>query len=393
MDISGVPTTLTGLSMLMQDSIWQNVNTMASDLLSEEGNLDDPDTQRVVSVIKFLSLFKLKQYDKLVTDVIEFLKVFEATCDAAQSADVIVPLRMLLSEAKIMTGRSHEAFDELQLLKLELEASDISLSNSFWIWQLDCHVINGYVRLRNWKAAISALKGTILDIGKQLEHEANQSSKEHHAFLVKSQTILLTRLSRILLQVGSARSSLYYFQKAKELYADHVKNTNSSPDLEVQQHFYLLQGLLSFGEEHYEVAMGEFEKVLELAELHKERKEDGAVAASSSETTELGILQRAIKETIEPAECESVVGAATNNFAICSLYMKKIKMATAKLEELIQKDPPKYMVDPVVFNLCTLYDVSYAPDISTMKKKTLQQVAANFSIVDPVLHWRSFLLS
>ena len=47
----------------------------------------------------------------------------------------------------------------------------------------------------------------------------------------------------------------------------------------------------------------------------------------------------------------------------------------------------------VVFNLCTLYDLSCSPEISVMKKKVLQQFAGVYHMEDPVLHWRSFRLN
>jgi hypothetical protein len=90
---------------------------------------------------------------------------------------------------------------------------------------------------------------------------------------------------------------------------------------------------------------------------------------------------------------ESLLDAAVNNFAICALYLRNIPAAVAKIENLILDDPVRHMTDPIVFNLCTLYDLSCAPDVSTTKKKVLQRVAAIFHVDDPILHWRSFRLN
>lgn len=90
---------------------------------------------------------------------------------------------------------------------------------------------------------------------------------------------------------------------------------------------------------------------------------------------------------------ELILGSAVNNYSICALYLKRINQAIAQLESLIAINPPLYMIDPVVFNLCTLYDLSYAPDVSTTKKKSLQKVAIEFHIDDPILHWKSFRLN
>lgn len=89
----------------------------------------------------------------------------------------------------------------------------------------------------------------------------------------------------------------------------------------------------------------------------------------------------------------NILGIAINNFAICSLYLKRIREAIKHLEHLILTNPMKYLIDPVVFNLCTLYDLSFAPETSTNKKKVLQKIASVYQVDDPILHWKSFRLS
>ena len=90
---------------------------------------------------------------------------------------------------------------------------------------------------------------------------------------------------------------------------------------------------------------------------------------------------------------ENLLAAAANNAAICGLYVKQITQAINCFERLIIENPAKYMTDPIVFNLCTLYDLSFAPEVSNLKKKVLQKVATRFQLEDPILHWRSFRLS
>lgn len=90
---------------------------------------------------------------------------------------------------------------------------------------------------------------------------------------------------------------------------------------------------------------------------------------------------------------ESLLCTAVNNYSICSLHLKQNLSAIEKIENLISEDPVKLMTDSVVFNLCTMYDLSYSPEISTNKKKLLQKIAGKYNINDPILHWRSFRLS
>jgi len=88
---------------------------------------------------------------------------------------------------------------------------------------------------------------------------------------------------------------------------------------------------------------------------------------------------------------DTLLGAAANNFALCALHLRKLPLAISTLERLIATDPVAHMLDPIVFNLCTMYDLSHAPEQSATKKKVLQRVASIYRIED--LHWRSFRLS
>lgn len=49
---------------------------------------------------------------------------------------------------------------------------------------------------------------------------------------------------------------------------------------------------------------------------------------------------------------DSLLPSCINNYAICALYIRKVNVAVSKLEELILDNPIKYMIDPIVFNLC-----------------------------------------
>ena len=90
---------------------------------------------------------------------------------------------------------------------------------------------------------------------------------------------------------------------------------------------------------------------------------------------------------------ETLFNTAVNNFSICCLHLKNIKKAVAELESLIQLSPTHYCLDPIIFNLCTMYDLTCAPEIASYKKKALQMVANKYYIDDPMPHWRCFRIS
>lgn len=83
---------------------------------------------------------------------------------------------------------------------------------------------------------------------------------------------------------------------------------------------------------------------------------------------------------------------AINNYAVCCLHLKQIRLAVSQLEGVIQLNPTQFLVDPVVFNLCTMYDLLYAPETSATKKKVLQQVAQYYGVDEPLVSWKSFRL-
>jgi hypothetical protein len=87
---------------------------------------------------------------------------------------------------------------------------------------------------------------------------------------------------------------------------------------------------------------------------------------------------------------EALQPIAVNNYAICALYLKRLPQAIATLEQLVRENPPRHMVDSVVFNLCTMYDLSNEPQAALGRKRVLQQVATRYHLEDVL--WQSFRL-
>jgi len=90
---------------------------------------------------------------------------------------------------------------------------------------------------------------------------------------------------------------------------------------------------------------------------------------------------------------ESLLSVAANTFSVAALHLRKMTLSVTRLESLICEDTVRYLTDPIVFNLCTLYELSCSPDVSTNKKKVLERVAKAYGVDDPVLNIRSLRLS
>lgn len=95
---------------------------------------------------------------------------------------------------------------------------------------------------------------------------------------------------------------------------------------------------------------------------------------------------------ISLTSCATLVIGAVNNYAVCCLYLKRIKDGIAEIENIICENPAMFFYDGIVFNLCTLYELSGTPDLSTNKKKALQRVALAYHMEDPIISWKSFRL-
>lgn len=81
-------------------------------------------------------------------------------------------------------------------------------------------------------------------------------------------------------------------------------------------------------------------------------------------------------------EGTELLGSALNNLSLAMVYSCDVMRGVRTLEELIRRNPRLYMLDVVVFNLCTLYDLSFDATASATKKRTLQAVGQRYRLED-----------
>lgn len=184
-------------------SSWQGVATLSSKLLYEEENLPEQHLS-LITGLRFEALYRMKQYDELATEAASILAEEESRLAAAGESDrfnfnTTVAMRLLLNDVKIMTGRSEEALQQLLAMHQWLASLPEESIVAFWLWQVKCHVVNGYIRLRNWKAATLELNHMLNDLQKMVQSCSDANTKID---LVKAQIVLLTRLARLLFQVA-----------------------------------------------------------------------------------------------------------------------------------------------------------------------------------------------
>ena len=198
--------------------------------------------------------------------------------------------------------------------------------------------------------------------------------------LIQAEIIMHLRISRLLLNIGSLKVSQHYYNNALVLadtYAESLHSYNEHCHIRIKCQISVTAGLIAFTNDDFSNAMHHFNEVISM-EQQKQSVEIKTIEDGNRPFADIADVE------------ESLLPIAVNNYAVCALYVRKIDEAIEKLEGIICKNTSQYMTDPVVFNLCILYDISCAPELSIIKKKVLQNVATVYHLSDPILNWRSF---
>eukprot|EP01006_Ploeotia_vitrea_P030325 TRINITY_DN62788_c0_g1_i1.p1 TRINITY_DN62788_c0_g1~~TRINITY_DN62788_c0_g1_i1.p1 ORF type:complete len:454 (-),score=13.43 TRINITY_DN62788_c0_g1_i1:497-1858(-) len=69
---------------------------------------------------------------------------------------------------------------------------------------------------------------------------------------------------------------------------------------------------------------------------------------------------------------------AVTNRSICLLYTCNLTEAITTIEDLIRENPAAALEEPVVYNLCTLYDLQVENSVAAHKKRVVQALAHKF---------------
>lgn len=191
-----------GLVLFAQSCSWQSVVKLSAKLLFEEESVPEQLLSKITA-LRFEGLYRMKQYDELTTEATGILTEEEKRIhleggNANFNYNIIVAMRLLLNDIKLMTGRSEEAIEQLNAMKKWLEGVEQSAVVSFWLWQVKSHLVNGYIRVRNWKEATVLLNQMINDLETL---KMGCTSDNDKSKLTKAQILLLTRLARLLFQV------------------------------------------------------------------------------------------------------------------------------------------------------------------------------------------------
>ncbi|CAM9686740.1 unnamed protein product [Ectocarpus sp. 8 AP-2014] len=336
----------------------------------------------------------------------------EAAVEAGQEAGqpplaaVTVAARVAAAGAKsVCEGEAEEeALDELTALKFELEgviaAGDGPNSSApspsedgmeartaaaagttttttvtvaeatTWRRRVMLNLVNMFVGRGNWRMALGLLEDLGEDqCGERSTPACSSSSHEEvtaaageegaRASVDNVRVELLSRIGRVFLQFGSLEDAEVYFRRAEAAAAA----AGSNPRILVNR------GLLDFSRNEFVAAQENF----------RNAATEAAVLAAKEEPPD-GSDDNWLWATLDQGA--GLLDAALNNLSLAMVYSCDVLRGVRTLEGLIRKDPRLYMLDVVIFNLCTLYDLSFDAVASAKKKRTLQAVAQRFRLED-----------
>ncbi|CAM9831498.1 unnamed protein product [Scytosiphon promiscuus] len=236
-------------------------------------------------------------------------------------------------------------------------------------------LVNTFVGRGNWRLALGLLdtlgeeqcgtRASAADCSSPLHHSAAASSEAAVGVL---RVELLSRIGRVFLQFGSLKDAEIYFPPALTSGCMGVWSALIHRLLPCNQQILVNRGLLDFSRNEFVAAQENFRKAAAAAATAAEEEppddsDDGWLWATLDQGA--GLLESAL-----------------NNLSLAMVYSCDVMPGVKTLEGLIRKDPRLYMLDVVIFNLCTLYDLSYDAVASAKKKRTLQAVAQRFRLED-----------
>lgn len=388
LNLTKIPKNLNGLDILVQCNAWKYCVDLLEPMITSSG--DASSASDILIKYKLQGLYRMKQFDNLLVEISKIIAHEEALKNNA-NMDTVISMKLLLADIKVLTGQGEDAMQQMYLIlhwlkDIQAHPEKYSYSKSidvdWWLWRTRGLVLSAKIWLKLWRSAYDDMIAMLNDIRSQISNSCGNGSVDDQPpiTLVQAEIIMHLRISRLLLNIGSLKVSQHYYNNALVLadtYTEALQSYNEQVHISIKCQVSVTAGLIAFTNDDFGSAMHHFNEVIDM-EQQKQSVEVKAVEGVNRPFAGIADVE------------ESLLAIAVNNYAVCALYVRKIDEAIEKLESIIQKNTPKYMTDPVVFNLCILYDISCAPDLSLIKKKVLQNVATAYHLSDPVLNWRSF---
>ena len=242
-DISTIPVSIGGIQTLAHLNAWKHVVDMSERLLhSKDSNINNEGTSfNLVFRLRMIAFFRLKMFDELVQEAGVIIAAeeqrvsnlmhqqqqqqqqqqsfssqlsdgngFDRPKQGICNSDKVLALKLLLIEARTMTGRGEEALQQLYAIRKWLSneksllewQSQINDEILWWKWRIQWSIINTLAKQRQWRQTIFELQSILRDVQwKRSQGDSTKKTPLSFLSLLSSEIIILCRLSRTLLQV------------------------------------------------------------------------------------------------------------------------------------------------------------------------------------------------
>ena len=252
-------------------------------------------------------------------------------------------------------------------------------------------VSNVFVEQKNYRLALYALNDVWVLLNEDLSERLNYNQlcpslqdlddDVHKAFsstlIAASKIEILSRQGRIFLQIGALSEASLVFQSAEKMLSEvstALNTAESNADLlDIIQDTKIIQaashqialneGLLLFSQKNYSTAIKIFTSIVDSIDSEEKSRYGTDVFMNDHWLS-----------------VDDLVFPAMNNIALCALYTCQLEESIASLENLVRRNPLRYLTDDLAFNLCTLYEL--VADGVGRRKRVLQVIASKFSLHD-----------
>lgn len=345
----------------------------APDMLLEGAEEEGAESGPVLSALlaaRLQALLRLRMFDALQEELPPVLQALQRAISVqGGQRDVwgcvtFVRLRVLQAEVNALTGRGELALEELLRIHSQLarQAGQAAAGKAQRLqrWRVRSATVNVAIKQRLFKLASSQLFALLAEVRQLAGREKQTGAAEEAQGLRWAEVVLLCRLARLFLHQGALQLGISHCDEAMEVVT--AARLDEDP---VAQHVQLTRGLALFSISDY----GEASKIFE--ELLLKQADAGAGAGAVS----------CYAGAVFP---EDVHSSCVNSFAVCALHLKRMGSSIQRLEALVLQNPARHLTDPIVFNLCTLYDLSCSAQASLARKHVLQRVAALYHVTGAI---------
>jgi hypothetical protein len=294
--------------------------------------------------------------------------------DEARSLSTVI-----LKRSETAQGLTNDSV-RLQLILIELDASDNRFSAA------ECRLdslkssITGDAQLETKWALILDLMSAHICI---LRQDTRKALKQLHSLRMKFSddaeilVIVLCHTIRLLIIMGCAQTCQTYCNELDVL----LQRAPQWKDSKIGHHISLTQGLVYFTLAKYDTAIKIFDNILQTSEAHVQLNSAGTLLQGHNDEESDFFFQDWNM---------NLYATACVNYAVCCVHLRRINDGMTRLEKMIQINPSVFLTQHVIFNLCTIYDLSCAPELSENKKRALKSLAHDYH---QTLDWNVFRIS